>query len=445
MSVKELVRTHYRRVDAGQTPVDWDALVTGLESETEVAPGRRRLLRRGPLVFAAALLVVVLLGVIPLLVLTGDESPPATDDAPTPTTIVIPSTLVPTTLGPADLTGDIRVEWLSVERPEKMSITRPAYQGFGNRVNGEWVVIDGGLEFAVTDADEVFEDIDGDLQTLLWRSVDGVEWTSTVLEGLDNTGVVHLAFVDTSYFMTVDTGGSQLRYYRSADLTNWEPIDPDLTSNGLDLLVWSWTDDLIMQGTHAVFSHNLTGVTEIDPFGSDKTVASWPLVVATSDRFYTIVGQANGDGDTGAPWEVWSTSDGLDWRQDLVLDRGERPELAATRDQVMVTSDGVTPLYIADSGGPFIEKPKPIDGAIWLTASDGYFAVVAGSRPETVSASIYLSPDGEIWSQVLDDPQPAFVWAYPDRMVVGYSSQQDNGAGSGWWVSDGWLVGKIEN
>jgi hypothetical protein len=348
-----------------------------------------------------------------------------------------------------------------------MSITRPRFQGFGHRVGDEWVVVDGGLEFPVSHTWLLFEDVNDDRQTLLWRSVDGVEWTSTPLEGFENFGVIHLAFLDNQYFMTGVTGESSSApwtTYRSTDLIEWEPVDRDLTLDVIDIFGWSWTDDLIMQGTHAVFSHDLSEVSDIDPFGEDKWFVA--PVVATADRFYAVVGQRGRfSGQILGPWEIWSTSDGFDWQPDnLVLGSSGSewpPTLAATRNQILVYEEGSRPgdtksagrgsLYLAESGGDFAEIPTPHDGHVAIMASDDYFAVVgAGANSEfgETQAIVYMSRDGQTWSQVLDDPRPAFVWAHPDRIVVGYSggecaSSLGGASSSCWWTSIGWLLGEI--
>ena len=110
-TVEQATRDHVRGLDAQQSPVGWDEIITRGEAKTVVAPIRRPARARGYLVFAAALVVVMLLGVFPVILRSSEEPPPATEPVPTPTTGVTPTTVEVT---PTTLAESVELEFSSV-------------------------------------------------------------------------------------------------------------------------------------------------------------------------------------------------------------------------------------------------------------------------------------------------------------------------------------------
>ena len=150
--VESILRDRLQAIDEAQASVGWDEIVELLEEENvaEARPNHR--LRRGLLVFAAAVLAVVLLGVIPLLLRSTEETPPADTDPVPPITLTVPTTtasdlsqtdleLLPE-IAPAQVVdgyepfGPVQVEY---------SVTESDFLPNGTVMQHDWSLAHGGL------------------------------------------------------------------------------------------------------------------------------------------------------------------------------------------------------------------------------------------------------------------------------------------------------------
>ena len=493
-SVESAIRDQLRSNDTAQDPIDLDEVIARAATDVMVAVPPAEPARSRTWLLATAACVAVLAGGIGVFVMWPEDNqpkvttvdtttpptttPPTTTSTPTATTAPPPPTTT-TTLPPADLSGTITVDWVPAAHPDGMTIDWLERVGFGEWVDGEWMVIDGGGEWRHPDCRPEgmahgCGDVDGERRTRLWRSTDGVEWTVEALEGLDDVYVIHTAFMGDQYFIRVienhvtvesdlvtyeETGWAT---YRSTNLVDWErlgdvfaPTDPlggDVLG-GDDFLLWRWTDDIILQGAsriRTVSRRDLSPMAStVDPFGPDLRIFDFlsPSQTSTADRFYAAVGGAS---DGRGPWQVWSSPDGIDWRLDLTLEErgsaGEPPLLAATRDGIMVYEGGFRgSLYHADSGGEFRKIPKPgLDSAIWIAADDDVFVVWRDS-----SNDVYLTRDGQTWTELSLDTSYERVWPLSYGLAVGpgkaeYRCASDDGDRQ--CVPDGeWQIGTIGN
>ena len=120
MPIENVVRDHLRANDAVQDTIDWDEIVTRADTPKVVAGSSGPVRSRGLLVLAIAVLVVGLVGAIPLVLRSTEQTPPATQPGATTNTA---ETAEPLLLTPAQdclLNGDGFDSVPTVDCPDHM-------------------------------------------------------------------------------------------------------------------------------------------------------------------------------------------------------------------------------------------------------------------------------------------------------------------------------------
>ncbi len=210
------------------------------------------------------------------------------------------------------------------------------------------------------------------------------------------------------------------------------------------------------------------------PDGSNWTrvrqAAPWkhgdlPMTLVFDDRMWLMGGWFNGLlPGCSASSEVWSSTDGLDWKQ-VTARAGWSPRLAAgaiafqdkmwilggienyflgddasLRNDVWCSTDGETWDLVTKQAGwspRAFHQAVVLDGKMWVLGGGNYvpnhFAV----------NDVWCSEDGVEWTQVAEDPpwRPR-LWfssvAYRDRIwVLGGWSQEEGNMGDVWYSADG--------
>lgn len=424
---------------------------------------------------AVAAAAIVLAVVALPLVFTSSDAPPAesTTVPDQPSTTVVPTTTpeTPTAVAapaPIDPSTPPTIEWTEItfeagEGPSAYAQVHATPDGFMAYDPGyeEW---DGAQ----------FVDIDGDTRNIMWTSTDGVTWTEQVFEvptGDVATRATFVGVVGDFYVMTfwIDNAAG-CNTCISTDLVTWSSSAIDLPYPGVwqpaivgNTVAFHWGGNLVI--TDLAFEDaTIVGPSETassNPFvRADTTIES---LHASVDRFY-VTTYAYTPFEEGGPEEgptcgVWSSSDGLNWHQDLT-DLCNGPMVLGAYEDVVFASIGGE-LWRAESGRDFVSlgTANLPDGEDSLTGIDGGFILTVTEELTFTewATRTYVTADGTEWVEVDALDAAPITWITSGSLVLGQSGdwwfEIDGEASeimgvpmpaSGGWDSDGsWVIGTV--
>lgn len=279
---------------------------------------------------------------------------------------------------------------------------------------------------------------------------------------------------DGSAVSTAAADEPAVDWVRVTEHAAWQPRDScaEMTFGGRMWIMGGWFDS---------FSEPPADVwSSADGKTWDKVAAKapWkhsdlPMSLTFRDRMWVMGGWHNGRlPDASASHEVWSTTDGVEWKQDT-KEAGWSPRLAAGsavfKDRMWILG-GIEKYYFGTSKDLRNDVWSSADGKTWERATENagwsprayHQAVALGGKLYVLGGGNYVpeyhakndvwsSEDGVTWTQLTDKaPWSPRLWhsavAYRDRLWVigGWSNNPHRNWNDVWHSADGKTWEKLE-